>query len=255
MVTLGLDAATTAALKEVSQRLQATPFMTLLATFYVLLWARSRENDLTIGTSSAGRQRPELEGIMGYFLDTVVLRNNLAGDPSFVDVVSRCREELYGALANDAVPFAMLVKELSTGRDGSRNPFFQVMFSLEPPLSQLDPGWKFARMDIHIGSTKFDLNIELDDTPHGLEGRLIYNRDLFDRATIDRMVADWRLIVARVVADPTRRIEELSEGIEISEVPAPASEPEVVEAVPPPKPQSNGIMGSVRRLFSNKPQS
>jgi len=255
MVQLGLDAGTSSALKEVSHRLQATPFMTLLATFYILMWVHSREEDLTIGTSSAGRQRPELEGIMGYFLDTVVLRNNLAGDPSFIDVVSRCREELFGALANDGVPFSMLVKELSTGRDGSRNPFFQVMFSLEPPLSPLNSGWKFARMDIHIGSTKFDLNIELDDTPHGLEGRLIYNRDLFERDGIKKLVVDWYLLVARVVADPTRRISELAAGIERVAALAPPASAEASTQSQPNGQQSNGLLGSVRRMFSTKPKA
>ena len=154
MVKLALDPDSSAALKEVNEKLNVTLFMSLLATFYILFWARSHQEDLTIATTSAGRHRPELEGIMGYFLDTLVLRTSLAGDPSFADLVMQCKEVLLGALANDGVPFSLLVKELCGERDASRNPFFQVMFSLEPPLAPLGPAWKFARMDIHTRFNK-----------------------------------------------------------------------------------------------------
>jgi Condensation domain len=250
VVKLALDPDTSTALKEVSRKLDVTLFVSLLATFYILMWEQSRESDLTMGTTSAGRHRSELEGIMGYFLDTLVLRVSLAGDPSFADLVTQCKETLFGALANEAIPFSLLVKELTPVRDPSRHPFFQVMFSLEPPLAPLSPAWKFARMDIHNGSTKFDINLELDDTAHGIEGRLVYNRDLFERTTIERMVQDWYAIVAEVVADPSRRISEV-----VAKVKARKESAQTHSAAEPAddmSQQPNEFVKSVRRLFSKK---
>lgn len=248
VVKLALDPGTSFAFKEVNRKLDVTLFVSLLATFYITMWAQSGEEDLTIGTTSAGRHRSELEGIMGYFLDTLVLRVSLNGDPSFADLVAQCKETLFGALANEAIPFSLLVKELSEGRDPSRHPFFQLMFSLEPPLAPLGPAWRFARMDIHTGSTKFDINLELDDAPRGIEGRLIYNRDLFERRTIERMVAEWYSIIAEVVADPSRRISEVVADIAAEKVETPADR--ATDASEVDSHHSGGFLGSVRRLFS-----
>ena len=220
VVKVELDRDTSASLADVNHKLNVTTFMSLLATFYILLLRQSGgEEDLTIATTSAGRHYSELEPLMGYFLDTLVLRVSLANDPSFQDLAMQCKEVLLGALANDGIPFSMLVKEFAGKRDTGRHPFFQVMFSLEPPLAPLGPAWKFARMDIHNGSTKFDINLELDDTPHGVEGRLIYNRDLFEQRTIERMVEDWYAIVAEVVTDPSRRLSEIVAGSKLASEP------------------------------------
>ncbi len=248
VVKVELDQDTSAALRDVNHKLNVTMFMSLLATFYILLLRQSGgEEDLTIATTSAGRHFSELEALMGYFLDTLVLRVSLANDPSFEDLVLQCKEVLLEALANDGIPFSMLVKELVGKRDTSRHPFFQVMFSLEPPLAPLGPAWKFARMDIHNGSTKFDINLELDDTPHGIEGRLIYNRDLFEQSSIECIVEDWHAIVSEVVADPSRRISEVVTNVEARVAANAATESAKVT----PK-ESKGFVKSVRRLFSPK---
>ena len=126
------------------------------------------------------------------------------------------------------------------------------MFSLEPPLAPLGPAWKFARMDIHNGSTKFDINLELDDTPHGIEGRLVYNRDLFESSTIERMVEDWYAIVAEVVADPSRRISEVVANIESRKEVGPMGAADSVEAT---SQESNGFVKSVRQLFSRNKEN
>jgi surfactin family lipopeptide synthetase A len=249
MVKVALDPDTSAALKEIDQGLNVTLFTSLLATFYILLLSQSNEKDLTIATTSAGRHYSDLEGLMGYFLDTLVLRVSLADDPSFADLAMQCKEVLLGALANDGIPFSMLVKELVRRRDMSRHPFFQVMFSLEPPLASLGPAWKFARMDIHNGSTKFDINLELDDTPHGIEGRLVYNRDLFTQRSIERMVGDWYAIVAEVVADPSRRVSEVAAVVKSRKEPGPARE--AADPVEAPQ-ESKGFAKAVRQLFSRK---
>lgn len=209
MVKFSLDPETSRAVREVSQRLDVTRFMALLTAFFILIRARSGEEDLIIGTTSAGRNRSELEGMLGCFLNTIMLRMDLSGDPSFLELAQQCKDELLGALANDGLPFTLLVKELAWERDSSRHPLFQVLFSMEPPLVPLKPGWNYSQMDVETGCAKFDLHLELDEFPTGIGGRFIYNTDLFDRSTIEEMIEDWRAIVSQSVADPSRRISQL----------------------------------------------
>jgi len=179
-----------------------------------------------------------------------VLRASLADDPSFADLAMQCKEVLLGAMANDGIPFSRLVTELVGKRDTSRHPFFQVMFSLEPPLAPLSPAWRFSRMDIHNGSTKFDINLELDDHPDGIEGRLIYNCDLFESSIIKRMIEDWYAIVAAVVTDPSRRISEVVVAAQARDRVSQADEAE--DFTDSTAPESRGFMKSVRRIFSAK---
>ncbi len=250
MAQIALDSDVSAALKEVDQKLNVTPFMSLLATFYILLQTESDETDLIIATTSAGRHHSELEPLMGYFLDTLALRVSLSEDPSFADLAMQCKEVLLGAMANDGIPFSRLVTDMMGKRNTSRHPFFQVMFSLEPPLAPLSPSWRFARMDIHNGSTKFDINLELDDTPHGIEGRLIYNCDLFEASTIKRIIGDWHAIVAEVVADPSRRISEVAAAVQAHRRVDPG--PDAADSTGKPSSESLGFLDSVRRMFSTK---
>ena len=114
-----------------------------------------------------------------------------------------------GALAHDDVPFARLVRELQPKRQVNRNPLFQVMFSLEPPMPPLDPAWQLTQMDVDTGATKYDLYLELDERSEGILARFHYNTDLFDAGTIARMVGHWRTLIEAAVADPARRIGEL----------------------------------------------
>jgi len=247
-IALGAEAST--ALKELNQRLTVTLFMSLLATFYILLQTQSDETDLIIATTSAGRHHSELEPLMGYFLDTLALRVSLSDDPSFADLAMQCKEVLLGAMANDGIPFSMIVNELVGKRNISRHPFFQVMFSLEPPLAPLSPAWRFARMDIHNGSTKFDINLELDDTPHGIEGRLIYNCDLFEESTIQRMIEDWHSIVAEVIADPSRRASEIVAAVRAGR--RVNADGDMATSTNSPPAETMGFLDSVRRIFSTK---
>jgi hypothetical protein len=250
MAKIALEPDVSAALKEVNHQLNVTLFMSLLATFYILLQAQSGETDLTIATTSAGRHHSELEGLMGYFLDTLVLRVSLREDPSFADLAMECKEVLLGAMANDGIPFSRLVTELVEKRDASRHPFFQVMFSLEPPLAPLTPEWRFARMDIHNGSTKFDINLELDDTPEGIEGRLIYNSDLFEASTIEGMIENWCVIIAEVAADPSRRVSDVVAAVRARARVIPRERS--VYSIETKSPKKQGLVNSVRRMFSPK---
>jgi amino acid adenylation domain-containing protein len=214
METLALDIPTSTALKDLSLRSGVTLFMTLLASFLTLIWAYTREDDLLSGGTSAGRNRTETDNMMGFFLNTVVLRTDMSGDPTFLEVIQRGRDELLNALANDGLPFATVVKELSPQRDGSKNAFFQVSFSFEPSLAPLGPNWKFTQMDIETGAAKFDLHLELDERHDGIIGRFIYNSELFEPHTIQEMLETWQSIVEQVVVDPNRKISELVPPLE-----------------------------------------
>jgi hypothetical protein len=251
MVDFALDHETSAALKALSQSFDVTLFMTLLATFYVLIWSHSGEEDLIIGVTSAGRSRSELEGMLGCFLNTVLVRNRLTGDSSFVEVMNRTRDELFGALANDAVPFPLIVKELSSERNPTRHALLQVLFSFEPPLTPLPPGWKFTRMDVQTGSAKFDLHLELDEFPQGIEGRFIYNKDLFTRGSVERLFTDWRAVLSAVASNPQRSVAEITAPLKrpAEEVAAPKK---AAVSEPVTSRHQVGFLQSVRRLFSTR---
>jgi len=206
---LAFDAVLSDAIKDLSHHSGMTLFMTLLATFHVLIWAYTREDDLIIGCTSSGRNRTETHQMLGFFLNTVALRTDLSGNPTFLEVMQRGREELLSSLDNDGIPFEHLVKTLCIQRNKGKHPFFQVLFAFQPPLAPLKPNWKFSQMDIDLGVTKFDLHVELDERPDGIIGRFMYNTDLFDRGTIVGMLETWKDIVREAVEDPSRRISKL----------------------------------------------
>ncbi len=199
----------TEALKTLSRQEGATLYTTLAAAFKTLLYRYTGQEDLLIGTASAGRSRPEFQLLMGYFLNTLVLRTDLSGNPTFRELLWRVRAVIAAAVAHEEVPFEYLVKELQPERDLSANPLFQVLLTLEPPLAILPSGWTLTQMDVTVGTSKFDLSLELDDRPEGLIGRFEYNSDLFDAATIERMIGHWHTLLASIVANPALRLTEL----------------------------------------------
>lgn len=197
------------ALKQLSQRQGVTLFMTLLTAFNILIHRYTGQDDLLVGCAVGGRNRSEIQNLMGYLLDTLVLRNNLSGNPTFRKLLARVREVTLGALANEEVPFEHVVRELHPKRDVSRSPIFQVLFSLEPPLPTLPPGWNLTRMDVDTAATKFDVCLELDDRPEGLVGRFTYSTDLFESATIARMARHWQSLLESILAHPELPVAEL----------------------------------------------
>src|SRR3981081_785043 len=138
-------------------------FHTFLAGFAALLYLYSGEETIPIGSVTAGRNQPETEPLLGYFLNTVVVPANLAGDPSFREMVKRTRNLTIDVLEHDSLPFEHLVRELRIKRDPSRNPLFQALFSLEPPLTEIDPAWRLTQMDVDTGASKYDLSLELNE--------------------------------------------------------------------------------------------
>jgi amino acid adenylation domain-containing protein len=197
-------------LKAIARREGVTLFMAVLAAFQVVLHRWTGQDDLVVGTITTGRRHRELEGLLGYFLNPVVLRADLSGEPTFRQLLGRVRAVTLAAFADDGVPFDHLVRALQPRRDLSRNPLFQVLLTLEPPAPPTAPGWDLVtQMGIHNGTSKFDLSVELEDRPEGLVGRFIYATDLFEAASMERLAAHFVALLEAAVAEPDRPVTRL----------------------------------------------
>lgn len=199
------------ALHEMSEREGVTLFMVMFAAFQVLLARYTHQFDVVIGTPIANRSHEELEQVHGFFANTLVLRTDLSGSPTFQEVVRRVRNVCLGAYAHQDVPFEQLVEELQPERDLSRNPLFQVMFQLYTPH---DPGitipnLSVSRQILDSGTAKFDLLFSLGDRGSGLYGGIEYSTDLFEEATIIRLIGHYQRLLEEIIADPTSRIDEI----------------------------------------------
>jgi condensation domain-containing protein len=209
LVRFELPADVTALVRTTALRENCTPFMLLLAGFALTLHRWSGQTDMLIGSISGGRDHPELDRLIGYFLRTLVIRTDLRGDPAFREVLQRVREVLLEALCHDALPFQRLVQAVAGERDLSRSPLFQVTFSIEPPLPGLGPEWDLTEMDVGTAVSKFDLSIELEDRGEVISGRAIYSVDLFEASTISELLSDYTSLLTRAASDPGRRLQEL----------------------------------------------
>ncbi|MGK5533235.1 amino acid adenylation domain-containing protein [Streptomyces sp. URMC 129] len=203
-VPFRLPAALMDEVRELSRREGVTPFMTMLAAFLVLLHRYSREEDIVVGVPVANRGRKEIERLIGYFVNTLALRTDLSGDPSFRDLLGRVRQATLGAFAHQELPFERLVEELHPHRDLSRTPVFQVSFVFQNiPLPEFDAGGlRVEYLEVESSTARFDLELQVFEWPGGLSGWFEYNADLFDAATVERMAAHLGLLVANLVADP-----------------------------------------------------
>ncbi len=209
MRPFGLSRRLTDELKALSRQQGVTLYMTLVAAFKTLLYRYTEQEDMLVGTATAGRKHSEMLGMMGFFLNTLVLRTDLSGNPTFRALQQRVREVILEALAHQDIPFEYLVKELQPERNLGQNPLFQALITLEPPLPVLPSGWTLTQMDVRVGTSKFDLYLELDDRPEGLIGRFMYNTDLFDASTIERITGHWQTLLEAIVRDPNQRIADL----------------------------------------------
>jgi amino acid adenylation domain-containing protein len=209
MVTFELSPATTASLKSLSLERHVTLYVTLLAAFKAMLYRYTGQEDVAIGGATDMRSRPELERTVGYFLNSFVLRTRPCGDLRFVDYLAEVQRTVIEAVDAASVPFDRVVRAVRPARQGTAHPLFQVLFSMEPPVAPFPDGWSLTQMDVAIGATKFDLYLELDEQDERVIGRFIYSSDLFDRATIERMVGHWRTILDGVRADPECRLKDL----------------------------------------------
>ncbi|MBN1400691.1 MAG: amino acid adenylation domain-containing protein, partial [Anaerolineae bacterium] len=190
----------------------ATLFMVLTAALEVLLYRYSGQEDLCIGTPIANRNQAEAEQLIGLFINTLVLRDDLSGDPTFRALLARVRETALGAYAHQDLPFEMLVEELKPERDMSHSPLFQVMLILQnaPVTAHELPNLKLSTLDVHSGTSTFDLTLSMSETPDGLHASVEYNTDLFDAATMDRLLRHYRRLLESIVADPDEHISRLN---------------------------------------------
>lgn len=159
-----------------------TLFMAMLAAFKVLLYRYTSQDDLIVGTPIANRNRVETEGLIGFFVNALVLRTDLSGNPSFRELLRRVRQVCLGAYSHQDLPFDRLVEELHLKRDLSRNPLFQVMFVLlNAPLRPLElPGLTLGPVEGDNETVYFDLTLQILDTEQGLTAAFVYNTDLFE---------------------------------------------------------------------------
>ncbi|PZR74254.1 MAG: non-ribosomal peptide synthetase [Chthoniobacterales bacterium] len=221
MEKLQISTEVTAALKALSQEQGVTLFMTIVAAFKVLLHGYTGEEDIVVGSATCGRSHTELEGLLGFFLNTVVIRSRFSREMPFTDLLAKVKGATLESLAHGAVPFELLVNRIVRVRDASRPPLFQVLISVEPPLPPLKEGWGFSQMDVEPGTAKFDLYLELDDRPDGLIGRFTYNTALFDRQTIQLLKARWLKLLDRIAVSATERVCDLTaEVFELSKGPS-----------------------------------
>jgi amino acid adenylation domain-containing protein len=200
------------AVHDLSRAEGVTPFMTLLAAFQALLHRYGGPDDVVVGTPIANRNRAETEEVVGVFVNTLVVRSDLSGDPTFRELLGRVRREVLGAFANQDVPFEQLLEAVRPGRGAGSAPLFQVMFSFlnETPPAPTAAGvtWSAGGMTDN-GTSKFDLTLFLEDSPDCLQGAFEYSTDLFEPATVGRMAGHLRVLLAGAVADPGRRLSRL----------------------------------------------
>ncbi|WP_141333042.1 non-ribosomal peptide synthetase, partial [Myxococcus sp. AB025B] len=199
LITLPL--ATTEKLKNLCQQEGATPFMALLAVWQLLLSRYSGQDDIAVGSPIAGRHRSELEGLIGFFVNTLVLRSRVDAHASFPHLLRQVKEAALGAYAHQDIPFERLVEELQPTRDMSRSPLFQVLFVLQntPASGVQTHELSLSPVDISGGTSKFELQLSLVESPEGFFGGLSFNTDLFERATAERMARHFKRLAEAIV--------------------------------------------------------
>ena len=208
---LRLAPAAVAPLRNLANRSSASMFMTLLALYATLLHRASGRIDLLVGTPVAGRNRAQIEPLIGFFVNSLVLRLHLDGQPTFRELLARVRETALEAFAHQDLPFEKLVEELAPQRDTSRNPLFQLAFALQnTPQPQLRlPGLTVKPVDTGSHQMPFDLSLDLTEVGDAVEGSFSYLADLFDATTIERRARQLECLVTAAGRDPDRPLSSL----------------------------------------------
>ena len=199
------------AVKSLSLRHEVTLYMTLLAAFEVLLYRHTRQERFAVGSPMAGRNREELLGLIGFFVNTLALRSDLSGDPTFAELLARVRVEVLGAHAHSDAPFERLVERLQPSRSVDRSPLFQAMLALDnTPRAEFKlKGLQVERLPLHGGSAKYDLSLSLREEHDGLSATLSYDADIFDETTARRFIDHYVKLIESAVAEPAERVSKL----------------------------------------------
>ena len=206
-----LAGALSEALKDLSRRAGFTLFITLMAAFKTLLFRYTGQVDLVVGFPIANRNWGATEDLIGFFVNTLVLRTDLSDDPTFSELLIRVRHFCWEAYTYQDLPFERLVEELHPNRELGRNPLFQVMFVLQVAESAPTAieGLSSEPIDVDAGTSKFDLTLSLAERDKKLTGSFEYSTDLFDHATIERMIGHFQTLLEGIVGDPDQRISDL----------------------------------------------
>jgi amino acid adenylation domain-containing protein/thioester reductase-like protein len=199
------------ALKDLSRREETTLFMTLLAAFQSLLSYYTGQNDIPIGSLFSNRHHPKLDQVIGFFVNTVVLRTDSSGSPTFQQLLGRVKHVALDAYAHQDLPFDEVVQALQPDRDLNQNPLFQVLFNLQTTSTL---SWELAdvtltRLPLDNGTAKFDLFLELTETPEGITGYFEYSTDLFSADTIARMAGHFQTLLESIVVNPSQTLSDI----------------------------------------------
>ncbi|HEX7186036.1 MAG TPA: condensation domain-containing protein, partial [Thermoanaerobaculia bacterium] len=198
-------------LRELARARGATLYMGLFAVFQVLLHRHTRQDDLVIGSPVAGRDHPEVQGLIGFFVNAVALRGRVNGGETFRELLERTRGVCLEAWAHQDLPFEKLVEELQPERSLARSPLFQVILSLtERPAPPRLPGLEIELLTIPTNASQLDLTLMLTERGERIEGIAERDTDLFDASTVRRLLGHFRSLIAGAAADPDRPIAELS---------------------------------------------
>jgi amino acid adenylation domain-containing protein len=210
---LAIPSELTRSLHALCQRAGVTPYMALLAAFQTLLHRYSGQDDIVVGSPIANRNRSEVEGLIGYFVNMLALRADLSGDPSFLQLLHRVRDAALSAYEHQDLPLEKVIEAVRPPRDPSRTAIFQVMFVLQnnqvPDLSHPSLTLEDLELDEGTGTAKFDLTLALGESDEGFIGGFEYNTDLFDRATIVRMTNHFQVLLGGILDDPDWRLSAL----------------------------------------------
>jgi len=198
-------------LRALSRRLRATPFMILFAAFNALLYRHTGQEDIVVGSPISGRSRLETEPLIGFFVNNLVLRTDLSGNPIFADLVGRVRRVAIDAYGHQDVPFERLIEEVQVARDPAISPLFQVVFGLQnTPQSLLAlEGATVEMAESDPGTAKFDLSVFVFEEVDGLKVQAEYNTDLFDRGTVTRLLEHYGVLLDEALRKPETRISDL----------------------------------------------
>ncbi|NEP12786.1 MAG: amino acid adenylation domain-containing protein [Symploca sp. SIO2C1] len=209
---INLPASLTSLITKLTQQQGVTLFMTLLAAFKVLLYRYTAQEQIAVGSPIANRNRSEIEGLIGFFVNSLVMYTDLSGEPSFLEVLNRVRQTALEAYSHQDLPFEKLVEELQPERSLSQNPLFQVSFAvqqsevLKPSFSlpNLEVGWyQGAGAEMTV---RFDLELHLWEQGDEIQGFCAYNRDLFEAETIQRMLSHYQNLLTAIVENPSQPI-------------------------------------------------
>ncbi|GIH80021.1 non-ribosomal peptide synthetase [Planobispora longispora] len=222
-----IGAELTARLERLARDERCTLFMVLLASYQTLLWAHSGQDDIAVGSVTAGRDRPELRDVVGFFPETLVLRGDLSGDPPFRDLLARTKAAVLDAFAHQDIPFERLLNDLGVRRDLSTTPLFQAMFVIQDKdASSLPlPGIQAEVFDPGAAQAKFDLMLDVTQREGTLYALLSYASDLFDGETAVRLLRRWERLLEAVADSPGAPLSALRAAMPLPEDRLPSGEP------------------------------